>query len=128
VVDHVNHGILVTPNLDQHLWTASGNQVRGNVVRGSGRADLALAGPAGAGNCFAGNSARSTVPVSLQVFQPCRGMRLPLRMDLSTTLQSLRFVAQANTGAYPHNRSQDAPAPPPQPPMPGGAGAAVRPV
>ncbi len=127
VIGHVNHGILVTPNLDEHFWTSSGNQVRDNVVRGSGRADLALAGPAGAGNCFAGNSIRSTAPVGLQLFQPCRGLRLPLRMDLSTTVQSLGIVAEANTGAYPRNRSQDAPAPPPQPLMPGAATAPARP-
>jgi plastocyanin len=127
VINHVNHGILVTPNLDEHFWTAAGNQVRDNVVRGSGRADLAMAGPAGAGNCFAGNSVRSTVPVGLQVFQRCGGMRLPLRLDLSTTLQSLGIVAEANRGAYPHNSSSDAPAPPPQPQLEGGAGAPVHP-
>jgi plastocyanin len=49
VVDHVNHGILVTPNLDEHFWTASGNRVVGNVVEGSGRADLALGGGGGGG-------------------------------------------------------------------------------
>src|SRR6266566_5035461 len=127
VLDHPNHGILVTPNLDEHFWTSAGNQVRDNVISGSGRADLALAGPAGAGNCFSGNSVRSTVPVGLQAFQSCHGLRLPVRMDLSTTLQSLGLVAEANRDAFPHNRSQDAPPAPPQPQMPGGAAASVRP-
>jgi Phospholipase_D-nuclease N-terminal len=127
VLDHPNHGILVTPNLDEHLWTSAGNQVRDNVISGSGRADLALAGPAGAGNCFSGNSVRSTVPVGLQAFQPCDGPRLPVRMDLSTTLQSLGLVADANRDAFPHNRPQDAPPAPPQPQMPGGAATSVRP-
>ena len=127
VLDHPNHGILVTPNLDEHFWTSAGNQVRDNVISGSGRADLALAGPAGAGNCFSGNTIRSTVPVGLQAFQSCQGPRLPVRMDLSTTLQSLGLVAEANTGAFPHNRSRDAPPAPPQPPMPGGTAAPVRP-
>jgi plastocyanin len=127
VVDHPNHGILVTPNLDQHFWTSSGNTVRGNVVRGSGRADLALAAPAGAGNCFSGNRARTSIPVGLELFQPCRGLRLPVRMDLSTTLQSLGLVAEANTGTYPDNRPEDAPVPPAQAQLPGGADAPVRP-
>ena len=127
VVDHTHHGILVTPNLDEHLWTSSGNRVVGNVVEGSGRADLALAAPAGAGNCFQGNQARTSIPVGLQAFQRCEGLRLPLRMDLSTTLASLGQVAEANTGAYPVNRPEDQPAPPPQPQLPGGAGAPVRP-
>jgi plastocyanin len=127
VLDHVNHGILITPNLDEHLWTASGNRVRGNVVQGSGRADLAMAAPAGAGNCFQGNQARTSIPVGLQAFQPCSGLRLPVRMDLSTTLASLGQMAEANTGAYPVNRPEDQPAPPPQEQLPGGAGAPVRP-
>src|SRR6266540_2212526 len=117
VLDHPNHGILVTPNLDEHFWTSAGNQVRDNVIAGSGRADLALAGPAGAGNCFSGNTVRSTVPVGLQAFQSCGGLRLPMRMDLSTTLQSLGLVAEANLDAFPHHRSQDAPPAPPQPQM-----------
>jgi Phospholipase_D-nuclease N-terminal len=127
VLDHPGHGILVTPNLDEHFWTASGNRVRDNVVRGSGRADLAMAAPAGAGNCFAGNRVRTTIPVGLQAFQPCRGLRLPLRMDLSTTLQSLGLVAESNTGGAPSNPVRGQPAPPPQPQLPGGAAAPVRP-
>jgi plastocyanin len=127
VKDHPNHGILVTPNLDQHFWTSSRNRVSGNLVSGSGRADLALAAPAGAGNCFSGNQARTSIPVGLELFQPCDGLRLPVRMDLSTTLQSLGLVAEANTGAAPDNRPEDAPVPPPQAQLPGGAGAPVRP-
>jgi plastocyanin len=127
VLDHVNNGILVTPNVDKHLWTAAGNRVAGNLVEGSGRADLALAGPAGAGNCFEGNQARTSIPVGLQAFHRCSGPRLPLRMDLSTTLASLGQVAEANTGAYPRNRPEDQPAPPPQAQLPGGAGAPVQP-
>jgi plastocyanin len=127
ILDHVNHGILVTPNLDERIWTASGNRVVGNVVQGSGRADLALAAPAGGGNCFQGNQARTSIPVGLQVFQRCSGLRLPVRMDLSTTLSSLGQVAEANTGAYPQNRPEDQPTPPPQEQLPGGAAAPVRP-
>jgi plastocyanin len=127
VLDHVNNGILVTPNLDKHIWTAAGNRVAGNLVEGSGRADLALAGPAGAGNCFEGNQARTSIPVGLQAFHRCSGPRLPLRMDLSPTLASLGQVAEANTGAYPRNRPEDQPAPPPQAQLPGGAGAPVQP-
>jgi plastocyanin len=127
ILDHPNHGILVTPNLDEHFWTSSGNRVRDNVIAGSGRADLALAGPAGAGNCFSGNTVRSTVPVGLQAFQSCDGLRLPVRMDLSTTFASLGLVAQANRGSFPHNRSQDAPPAPPQPQLPGVATAPVHP-
>ncbi len=127
IVNHPNHGVLVTPNTDRHFWTSSGNRVRDNLVRGSGRADLALSGPAGPGNCFAGNDVRTSIPVGLQTFQPCSGLRLPVRYDVSTALHSLGSLAEGNTGAYPHVESRDVPVPPPQPGMPGGAAAAVRP-
>jgi plastocyanin len=127
IVNHPDHGVLVTPNTDRHFWTSSGNRVRGNLVRGSGRADLALAGPAGPGNCFAGNDVRSSIPVGLQLFQPCTGLRLPVRFDLSTALHSLGSLAEGNTGAYPHVESGDVPAPPPQPGLPMGSRAPVRP-
>ena len=127
IVNHPNHGILVTPNLDKHLWTASRNQVRDNLVEGSGRADIALAAPAGEGNCFAGNRIRTSIPIGIELQQPCSGLRLPARMDLSTTVLSLGLVAEGNTGGYPRNQSRDAPPPPPQRALPGGAGAPVRP-
>src|SRR5207237_523089 len=39
-------------------WRPHGNRVTGNLVRGSGRADLALAAGSGRGNCFSENSVR----------------------------------------------------------------------
>jgi hypothetical protein len=48
-------------------------------------------------------------------------------LTVRNALASLGQVAEANTGAYPHNRSEDQPAPPPQAQLPGGAGAPVRP-
>jgi plastocyanin len=127
ILNHLNHGVLVTPNTDRRFWISSGNRVRDNLVRGSGRADLALSGPAGPGNCFAGNDVRSTLPVGLELFQPCRGLRLPVRMDFSTALHSLGSAAEGNTDDYPHVSSRDVPPPPAQPQLPGGAAAPVRP-
>jgi plastocyanin len=127
VVGNALHGILVTPNLSDHLWIASGNEVRDNVVEDSGRADLALSGPAGAGNCFAGNTADRTVPPALQTFQPCDGPRLPWRWDLSTAANNLGYVAEASRGLAPDNPPREQPPPPPQPQLAGGAAAPVRP-
>lgn len=121
------HGVLVTPNLSDHLWIASGNQIRGNVITGSGRADLALAGPAGAGNCFTGNTAGRTVPAGLEVFQACDGPRLPWRWDLSTVANNLGYVAEAARGLTPDNPPRRQPAAPPQPQLAGGAQAPVVP-
>lgn len=127
VVGNAMHGILVTPNLSDHLWFASGNRVRDNVVVGSGRADLALSGPAGAGNCFSGNTAGRTVPAALQAFQRCDGPRLPWRWDLSTAANNLGYVAEAARGLAPDNPPREQAPPPPQPRLAGGAGAPVRP-
>ena len=127
VVGNAMHGILVTPNLSDHLWIASRNEVRDNVVEGSGRADLALSGPAGAGNCFGGNTVGRTVPAALQTFQPCAGPRLPWRWDLSTVANNLGYVAEAARGLAPDNPPREQPAPPPQPQLAGGAGAPARP-
>ena len=127
VVGNALHGILVTPNLSDHLWIASGNRVRDNVVEGSGRADLALSGPADADNCFAGNTVGRTVPPALQTFQPCDGQRLPWRWDLSTVANNLGYIAEAARGLAPDNPPREQPAPPPQPQLTGGAAAPVRP-
>jgi hypothetical protein len=67
------------------------------------------------------------LPVGLEVFQPCSGLRLPVRMDVSTALHSLGSLAEGNTDAYPHIESRDVPPPPAQPGLPGGASAPVRP-
>jgi Right handed beta helix region len=47
-------------------WRPRGNRVWGNVVKGSGRADLALALGSGRSNCFRSNSARRVLPKGLQ--------------------------------------------------------------
>jgi plastocyanin len=127
ITGNAMHGVLVTPNLSDHLWIASGNQVRNNVVSGSGRADLALAGPAGAGNCYSGNDAGRTVPVALEATQGCDGPRLPWRWDLSTAANNLGYVAEAARGLAPDNPPRDQAPPPPQPQLAGGADAPVRP-
>jgi plastocyanin len=127
IASNALHGVLVTPNLSDHLWIASGNEVRDNVISGSGRGDLVLSGPAGEGNCFTGNDAGRTVPVGLQALQSCDGVRLPWRWDLSTVSNNLGYVAEAARGSAPHNLPRDQPPPPPQRQLPGGADAPVVP-
>lgn len=127
IVNHAEHGVLVAPNLDRHFWFAMGNIVRDNIVRGSGRGDLALMGPAGPGNCFEGNAARRSFPPALERALPCTGRRLPWVGELSTTSRLLGYFAQGRRDRYPRGEVSDQPAPPPQPQLPGGAGAPVRP-
>ena len=58
------------------LWNAEDNEVRENVVRRSGLADIAM-GSIGAtdslGNCFSDNDITSTAPQALEQLAPCDG-------------------------------------------------------
>jgi hypothetical protein len=122
-VNNTEYGILVIGNIDQHLWLASGNVVEWNVVKGSGVADLVLAGPNGANNCFSDNQAATTLPPLLEATHAC-GSPLALAGggDLSATLRLL--AKEINTGFSTPGPSYDppdfrlAPTPPAQPDMP----------
>lgn len=96
---HPENGILVTPNLDTNFWFSSGNVVRSNVISRSGRADIALAGPSGGGNCFEDNGPRiRTFPPMLMTLNGCGGVRLPLGFDLTTTMRALAYQSDAPEG------------------------------
>ena len=115
------NGIAVTPNLDRNFWTSSGNRVEGNVVSGSGRADLALAGPAGSDNCFLDNDLNTTLPVGLEAFATCDGLRLPLLYELAGSTEQLGRVMENGLQIRPTNEVGSAPKPGPQENMPGEA-------
>ena len=119
VWNHDNYGIAVFPNLDQNFWIASGNVVRDNWVRGSGRADLVLSAPAGDHNCFSGNDFHTSLPPAIQTFNGC-GFNLNRLggSDLSSTIQTLGLYVRAASGKYPQGDWKTAPAPPPLPQMP----------
>jgi len=62
------------------FWHPTGNRVTGNVVEGSGLADLATATiegngvtVAGLNNCFSGNTFATTAPADLELLAPCEG-------------------------------------------------------
>ncbi|HEX5439647.1 MAG TPA: right-handed parallel beta-helix repeat-containing protein [Ktedonobacterales bacterium] len=97
VVNNSEYGILVLGNIDKNFWLASGNVVRGNAVSGSGVADLGLAAPSGANNCFADNKAATTVPPLLEVTHPCGSpITLAGGGDIGVTM---RLIAKyLNTG------------------------------
>jgi plastocyanin len=119
VWDHEKYGIAVLPNLDQRMWIATGNTVRGNTVRGSGRADLVLAAPAGQGNCFSGNDFHSSLPPAVQAIHGCGfGLDRLGGGDLSATIQTLGLYVRAAAGKQPQGDWHTAPAPPEQPNMP----------
>jgi plastocyanin len=122
VEDHRNHGIAAIPMVDQNLWISERNEIRGNVVRGSGVADLALGAPAAGGDCFSGNDHRSSLPPAIETlygcgFSPTGGGG----GDLSVTTGLLGRFAQALGGDFPHGDWEDQPVPPPQEQMPDAA-------
>ena len=114
VINHRYYGIGVAPNADQNLWISERNVVRNNTVRGSGLADLALAGPGGGENCFTENDFRSSVPPAIETLYGCGwGLAQLGGGDLSPTIQSLTMFLRGKSGNYPHGdwRTQPAPAP-----------------
>ncbi|MFZ5814595.1 MAG: right-handed parallel beta-helix repeat-containing protein [Bacillota bacterium] len=71
IAGHPTYGVLVAPNIDVNFWLASGNVVRQNRILDSGRADIALAAPAGPGNCFEGNQASTSMPPAIESLYGC---------------------------------------------------------
>jgi plastocyanin len=118
VLNQEVNGIAVIPNLDRNFWTSSGNRIEGNVVSGSARADLALAGPAGPDNCFVGNEAGTTLPVGLEYFGTCDGLRLPILYELAGTTEQLGRVMENGLDLRPVNEVGSAPKPGPQESLP----------
>jgi len=127
VWDHPNYGILVIANLSKRVWIPSGNVVRHNAVWASGRADLALAAPAGRGNCFAAGRHQRSTPPAIQGLHGCSS---PLRWigggDPGAFLVMYLQYRVARSGLVRSPDWRRSPSPPPQPPMPNPL-AAVRP-
>ncbi len=127
IVNHPISGVLVAPNLDRNFWMSFDNIVRDNVIEGSGRSDLALAGPAGTGNCFEANQHRTSLPVGLEFFQSCGGLRMPVLFELGGTTEQLGRVMENGLNLRPDPAHGSAPKPGTLPTMPGGAEAPVVP-
>jgi len=99
-------------------WRPRGNRVAGNVVTGSGIADLALAAGSGPGNCFTANTAGTALPRRLQS-TICTGASAEGdRSVASVVMARVRrmFYETLRRRSPPPYTSM--PAPPPQPGMP----------
>ncbi len=126
VRDHANFGVLLGPIIDKNLWRPAGNEVRENVVRQSGRADLALAMPAGPDNCFADNAFATSRPARIEGRFGCDGgggSLVPRLADLWPTLVMGRNYLQTELagmglGSYPAGDHRDVSAPGDRPTMP----------
>jgi plastocyanin len=121
VEDQRSYGIAVLPNLDTNLWVTSGNQILDNVVRRTGRGDLALGAPSAGGDCFAGNDASTSTPPAIELLFPCEGLR-PFPGgggSMAPTLTALTRFLRALDGNFPHGSWRNQPLPGAQAQMPG---------
>ncbi|HZD17293.1 MAG TPA: right-handed parallel beta-helix repeat-containing protein, partial [Actinomycetota bacterium] len=119
VEDHPSFGIALLPSPDRNLWLTEDNQVRDNLVRGSGLADLALAAPAAGGDCFADNRFSTSLPPAIEWWSGCG---TPLRHlaggDLGVAIGPLVRFLEASSGDLRVGDWRTQPSPPPQDPMP----------
>jgi plastocyanin len=122
VEGNATFGIALLPNLDSNFWATRGNTVRGNLVTGSGRADLALGAPSVNGDCFAGNDFATSLPPAIETFAGC-GARIGGGGDVAATLNLLGRFAAALGGHYTSGDWQSEPRPPGQPQLPDAASA-----
>ncbi len=127
-VNNKTSGIQIVSMLDKNLWPSGGNVIRDNVIRGSGRADLALGGPLEQGSCFADNEFKTSLPYAIEFFHSCGGINLPLFWGMAVSSDPLGRIAQAKAGQNPQLEHGDAPKPELTfEQMPGGADSPVRP-
>lgn len=128
MVNNRSSGVQVVSMLDARLWPSGGNEVRNNVILGSGRADLLLGGPLEQGSCFAGNEAATSVPFLLDLLHNCDGVNLPMPYGLATSSDALGRIAQVNSGQNTILEHGEAPNPDLAfEQLPGGASAPVLP-
>ena len=114
VEDQATYGIAMIPIVDTNFWPSGDNEVRNNVVRRSGRADLALAAPSAGGDCFQDNDSSTSQPPAAELLFPCDGPR-PFpggggSMAPTTNVLS-RFIDSLD-GEFPHGDWREQPPPP----------------
>ncbi|MGH2636992.1 MAG: PLDc N-terminal domain-containing protein, partial [Actinomycetota bacterium] len=119
VEDHVNFGIALLPSPDEHIWLTQGNEIRDNLVRGSGDADLALAAPAAGGDCFDGNEFSTSLPAALEWRNGCGSWLRPMAGgSFGAAMGPLTRYLDARSGDLDAGDWRTQPAPPPQDDMP----------
>lgn len=119
VEGHSVYGITVLPNIDANVWMSGNNEVKDNVVRSSGQADLALGAPTLGGDCFQGNDFSSSSPPAIEWIDGCDS---PLRGlaggSFGVTFGPLVRFIEAQDDRFVTGDWRTQPAPPPQPQMP----------
>lgn len=127
VFNHPQSGIIVLPMLDANVYMSYDHHIEGNVVEGSGLADLTLGGPSSSDNCFEDNQYSSTLPAALEFKQPCDGLRFPALFEFGSSTAQLGRLFESGLNLQPEFDPAAVPDPEMQPIMPGGADAPVVP-
>jgi len=117
VFNHPQSGIAIFPMLDANFYMSFDHHIVGNVVQGSGLADLTLGGPATSGNCFEDNEHSSSLPAALELKQPCEGLRLPALFEIGSTTAQLGRLFESGRGLQPEIDITMIPHPGPEPGM-----------
>jgi nitrous oxidase accessory protein NosD len=111
------------------LWDAMENQVRDNVVSGSGIGDIAFGSLqpdlASLGNCFGGNTFETSAPAALEGLAPCEGE--PTATDWIAGALDLGALIAAERPPSVDYETAPTPDPPDQPNMPDAATAPPQP-
>ena len=117
---HERFGIALIASPDENVWLTEGNEIRGNVVRHSGQADLALGAPTAGGDCFAGNAFGSSLPPAIEWLAGCGSpyARIP-GGSVDALFGPLERFLTAAFGDVATGDWRSQPPPPPQPQMPG---------
>jgi plastocyanin len=113
VEDQGTYGISMIPSVDTNFWPSGGNEIRDNVVRRSGRADLALAAPSAGDDCFQGNDSATSQPPAIELLFPCHGFR-PFAGggSMGPTMNVLARFIDSLDGEFPHGDWREQPDPP----------------
>ena len=101
VEDNPTFGIAILPNLDDNLWLTQGNAVRDNVVRRSGRADLALGAPSRRGRLLRRQRRISTsLPPAIETVRAAAARASAAAASRGPTFGLLARFAQALGGHW----------------------------
>jgi phospholipase D-like protein/parallel beta helix pectate lyase-like protein len=120
VEGHERFGIALLASPDGNVWLTQGNEIRDNLVRHSGQADLALGAPSAGGDCFAGNAFGSSLPPAIEWRAGCGSVfaRIP-GGSVGALFGPLERYLTAAFGDVAVGDWRSQPPPPPQPQMPG---------
>ena len=109
VFDHDKGGILLLGFPEgETVWDVTGNRVKDNVVSDSRVADLAMVTKdTNLGNCFAGNTFKTSSPLDLEKLAPCTGKGTG---DITAGNKGLAgFITNQNPPSVDYRTMPDAP-------------------